>query len=238
MKKEDLIKFYQTYKLYIFPAVVALSSLFLIVFAIIPQTIKLMDNQKLAQDLVSKSKLLETKVSALEGYDNEDISRKVEVVLSVFPQDKDFLNILGLLQQLTTQSGFSITSIALGDSGSKSANTNSYSIKLQIKGSKALFQTLLDNLESSPRLMRVSSIDISSNQSPQTIEASLTLDALYSSLPQNFGTVDAPLPQITQKEEELLASLSRTNEAGPSSSTTTPSSEQPSSPRGKPNPFE
>lgn len=237
MKKEELLKFYQAYKLFIFPAVVALSSLFLIVFAIIPQTTKLLDNQKVASDLLNKSKFLETKASTLGGYSNNDLSEQVENALSVFPQEKDFGNILGLLQQLTTQSGFSIVSISLGESGSKLAKTNSYSVKLQVKGAKALFQTLLNNLDNSPRLIRVSSIDVSANQASQTIDASLTLDALYASVPQSFGTLDAPLPQLTQQEEGLLASLAATSEAGPSSSTVQPV-EQPSSPRGKSNPFE
>ncbi|MBI2314643.1 hypothetical protein HYU93_01095 [Candidatus Daviesbacteria bacterium] len=237
MKKEELLKFYQAYKLFIFPAVVALSSLFLIVFAIIPQTTKLLDNQKVASDLLNKSKFLETKASILEDYSNNDLSQQVENTLSVFPQEKDFGNILGLLQQLTAQSGFSVVSISLGESGSKLAETNSYSVKLQVKGVKVLFQTLLNNLDNSLRLIRVSSIDVSTNQAFQTIDASLTLDALYSSVPQSFGTVDAPLSQLTQQEEGLLASLASTVEAERGSSTVQPV-EQPVSPRGKSNPFE
>ena len=46
MKKEDLIKFYTAYRAYIFPAGVALASIFLILFVIYPQTVKLFNNQK------------------------------------------------------------------------------------------------------------------------------------------------------------------------------------------------
>lgn len=236
MKKEALIRLYSEYKLLIFPIVVALSSLFLIVFAIYPQTIKLIENQKLALDFTNKSKFLETKVIALESFDEADLSKKINTALSTFPAEKDYGNILGLMQQLIAESGFSITSISLGDSGSKLNQADSYTVKLQVQGARALFQTLLSNLEKSPRLMKISTIDISANQASQTADVSLAIDVLYSGLSQNFGAIDSPLPQIEQKEEELLANLARANEAGSSSLAIQQSIS--SSPRGKSNPFE
>lgn len=238
MKKEELIKFYQNYKLFIFPAVVALSSLFLIIFAIIPQTIKLLDNQKAAEQLSVKSKFLESKVSALESYNEEDLSQKLGFALKAFPADKDYISILGLLQQVTAKSGFSITSVALGEGAAgKSEKGNSYMVKLQVKGARILFETLLDNLENSPRLIKVNSIELSSNQTAQSIDVSLGVEVLYSRMPQNAGTLDTPLPQMSQKDEELLAALAdRSYEAGSSSIVSQP--QGPTSSRGKANPFE
>lgn len=234
MKKEEISKFYTEYKLYIFPIAVALSSLFLIVFAIYPQTIKLLENQNAASSFISKSQFLETKAAALESFDGTDLSKKVGFVLTTFPTDKDYGNILGLMQQLTAQSGFSILSISLSNSSNKNNQVNSYTIRLQVKGSKALLQTLLSNLESSSRLLKISSIDVSSNQASQVLDAALVVEALYSGLPQNFGSSDSPLPQISQQDEDLLATLARINEAGSSSIVAQTSV----SPRGKSNPFE
>lgn len=235
MKKEALIRLYSEYRLLIFPIVVALSSLFLIIFAIYPQTIKLIENQKLALDFTNKSKFLETKVIALESFDEADLSKKTSIALSTFPSEKDYGNILGLMQQLIAESGFSITSISLGEGG-KLNQADSYTVKLQVQGARVLFQTLLSNLEKSPRLMKISTIDISANQASQTADVSLAIDVFYSGLSQNFGAVDSPLPQIEQKEEELLANLARANEAGSSSLAIEPSIS--SSPKGKSNPFE
>lgn len=235
MKKEIIVKFYSTYKLYIFPAVVVLSSLFLIGFIIIPQISKLIGNQKAIESLSTRSKLLETKVFALESYDENDLSKKAGITLSILPVDKDYVNILGLLQQLTAKSGFSITSVSLGEGGNKLNKTDSYTVKLQVKGTRVLFESLLNSLESSPRLIKVNSIDISSNQASQEIEAALAIDVLYSKLPQNFGTEDSILPEISQKDEELLTSLSQVSEAV--SMEASPSAGI-SSPRGKSNPFE
>lgn len=232
MKKENLIKFYSNHRSYIFPAIVTLSSLFLIIFVIYPQTIKLINNQRAIGDLMNKSRFLETKVSALEGYDEEELSRKVGFALVTLPADKDFGNALGLLQQLIVQSGFSIDSISFGSAVGKLGNSDSFEVKLQIRGAKSSFQTLLNNLENSRRLMRISSMDISSNQTTQILDVALVAEILYSQLPKSFGGIDSPLPQLSQKDEELISKLARTSER-----VLSPSAVQ-SLPRGKSNPFE
>lgn len=232
MKKENLIKFYSDHRSYIFPAVVALSSLFLIVFVIYPQAVKLINNQRAIGDLMNKSKFLETKVTALESYNEEDLSRKLKFALATLPADKDFGNILGLLQQLTVQSGFAIDSISFGSTASKSGNSDSFDVKLEIRGAKGSFQTLLNSLEDSRRLMRINSIDISSSQASQTLNVALVAEVLYSQLPQSFGGVDSPLPELSQKEEQLIVKLARFGET-----VSSPSATQ-SLPRGKSNPFE
>lgn len=232
MKKETIVKFYSKYRTYIFPAMIILSSLFLIIFVIYPQTVKLLANQEATTNLINKSKILETKVSALESFNEEDLSRKVGYALGVYPTDKDFGNVLGLLQQSVSQSGFSIDSISLGRSAGKVANSESFEVKLETKGPKVLFQTLLDNLENSPRLVRINSIDTSLSQVSQAVGASLAIEFLYADAPKSFGPIDAPLPEITQKDEELITTLARISATIPNASIT------PSSPRGKANPFE
>lgn len=228
--KKEIIKLYSEYKLYAFPIVVALSSLFLIVFAIYPQTVKLIDGQSLASELVNKSKFLEMKVQALEGYNEDELSRKVGFVLYALPSEKDYGNVLTMLQQLITQLGFSITSIAVGNATGKVGNSESFEVKLDLKGSRILLQILLDNLENSPRLVRIKNIDVSSKQNQRDIDISLVLQVLYSKLPQDFGMIDSPLPELNQKDESLISVLEKIS--------TTASASSIQSPRGKSNPFE
>lgn len=232
--KEELTKFYQKYRIFIFPAVVAISSLFLIVFAIIPQISKLIDNQKAVNVLAAKSDLLEAKAATLENYDNEDLTEKVQLVLRTYPADKDPANILGFLQQLVTSSGFSVTSISPSSSSNKLVSGSGYSVRIEVIGTKALFENLLDNLENSARLLAVSSIDIAESGS-QLLNATLELEVLYANVPTTYGTDDSPLPKIKQQDETMLAKLAKLN-------ATTKSSEDSSSmiyvPRGKSNPFE
>lgn len=230
MQKEFIVNFYTNYKLYIFPAVVALSSLFLIIFAIYPQTKNLIENQKTVGELNQKSQFLNNKVSALESYDEEDLSQKAQFVLNALPVDRDLGNTLGLLQYVVAQSGFSINSINFGSAGGKVDNAESFEVKLEVKGTKALLQTLLNNLESSPRLIKIKNFDISSNQNAQSVDVSLVLEILYLQLPKSFGAVDSPITQLTQKDEAMISSLEQAIKLVPATSAR--------SSKGKANPFE
>ncbi len=229
--KQDLIKFYTKYNLYIFPAAVALSSIFIILFIIYPQVIKLVDNQSVIEGLMNKSKLLENKVSALESYDSTDLSRKLEFALVTLPGEKDFGSVVGLLQKLTLELGFGISSISFGNTAGQLGNANSFEVKMELRGSRILLQALLDNLENSPRLVRIKSIDISSNQAIEALNIALAIEVLYSPLPKDFGSPDSPVPLLSQKDEELIARIMQEAE-------TAGFTETPLTSRGKSNPFE
>lgn len=233
MKKEAIAKFYLSYRLYIFPAIVAFSSLILIVFVIFPQIIVLISNQKDEGKLRNRSKVLEVKAQTLESYNAQDISNKLNYALSSYPDGKDFGNVVGLIQNISSQSGFSATSISIGTSVNKLPNTQSYSLKLDISGPKSLFYILLSNIEKSSRLMRVSNIEVTNFQDKQTVNASLSLDILFAPLPNNSGNTDSPLPEISQKDQELLAKLASNAVSSIPSATNTILP-----PRGKANPFE
>lgn len=229
MKKENLSKFYQKYRLYIFPAVVTLASLFLIIFAIIPQTFKLISNQKDEGDLRNKSQFLESKVEALESYDALDLSNKLQFALNAYPGSTDFGLVIGLLQQITVRSGFILTTISLGSVSANLNGSQSYELKMELAGVKPNLPILLNNLESSTRLIRVGSIDVSTRASEGKITVNLVVQVLYSAVPKTFGDTDSPLPEISQKDQELLTRLARTGVTQSSSVST---------PRGKANPFE
>ncbi|MDO8573527.1 MAG: hypothetical protein Q7R77_02125 [Candidatus Daviesbacteria bacterium] len=227
--KKEIIKFYSKYRLYIFPAIVSLSSLFLIVFAIYPQTMKLIAGQKSTEKLINRSKLLDIKVAALENLNDKDLSRKVELVLNALPPEKDFGNTFALLQQLVIQPGFSMTSITVSNSSAKVGNSDSFDVKLELKGPRILLSTILNNLDNSPRLIRVKSIDVSSNQGQQNVDVALALQVLYAALPQNYGMIDSPLPELSQNDEGLISTLESIKRTIPATA---------ESPRGKSNPFE
>lgn len=231
MNKEVLLKFYLQYRLYIFPTVVALSSLFLIVFAIYPQTIKLISNQRTESELSNKFKSLEVKAAELSSYNEVDLKRKVNYALTSFPSDKDFGNVVGLLQVVGSQSGYTIASITLGGGTAKINNAQSYSVRVEATGSKDQLSTFLSNIESSTRLMRVNSIE-ATGKDEQSITLSLMVDVLFSPAPNSFGSADTPLPVISVKDEELLTKLA-TSIPEPTTTEIIPTG-----PRGKANPFQ
>lgn len=233
MKKDVILKYYQKYKLYIFPTVVALSSLILIIFVIYPQTAKLIANQKVEGDIRSKSNFLEVKAQTLESYDPEDLNKQVNFTLNAYPTEKDFIPALSLLQNLISQSGFSSISTSFGAASVKSANTQSYSIKLDLLGPLSFLQDLLNNIEDSPRLMRISNVEAVGGGDRKVANISLEVEVLYSSAPTEFGSIDSPLPELSQKDQEVIVKLARLG------TVVNPLQITPQlGPRGKVNPFE
>lgn len=231
MNKDTIINFYNKYNLYVFPAVVVASSLFLIIFAIYPQTVKLISNQKAQSQLEERSKILEVKAQTLASFDESDLSRKVQYALFSYPQERDFGNVIGLLQSIGAQAGFAVTAINLEGGVSKTSG-GGYNIRMEISGPKSLLPALLSSIESSVRLMKILSLEISVKGN-QAVDAVVGVDVLFSPDPQSFGSVDSPLPELSSGDEELLTRLAAsapTVAVSPAEVVTTPI--------GKVNPFE
>lgn len=233
MKKETLINFYTKYKLFIFPLVVTLSSLILIFLVIVPQTLKLIANQKVGNNLLNSSRSLEVKAQTLDGLDGTDLSKKVEYALSVFPPEKNFADIVGIIQNISSSVGFSISSLTIGEGKGTKGGTQSFNVSVSLNGAKQLIPFLLSAIETAPRLMQIESFDIST--SGEGVQINLSLSVLYDPLPKAFGSTDSPLPQLSSEDEQILTKLATTSQ---NVSGGTAISSGPSGPRGKQNPFE
>ncbi len=236
MKKELVFKYYQDYKLYTFPLVITLSSLILIVFVIYPQLTKLIGNHKEEGSIETKSKFLEAKVQALESYDQEDLKNKVNVVLDTYPTDKDYITVLGLLNNLSAQSGFSVASMSVGSNAAKNTNSQSYTIKLDIMGPANSIPILLSKIESSSRLMKINNVEVVLGRDNKPSTITLSVDVLYSSAPKEFGSIDSTAPELSQKEEEIIVRLAQVASTSRSKSSQVETAQP--GPRGKANPFE
>lgn len=232
MKKSiaEVLKFYHNYKIHIFPIIVAISSLVLIIFVLYPQITQLITNQKKEKDLIKKSKFLEAKAQELENYDQSDLERKINYATYAYPTDKEIVSAFGLLQSLAAQTSFSVVSLNLGGN-TKNGNIQAYNLKVELLGPSSLIPLLLKDIEDSPRLMRVNNVEASSVGSSQAANISLNISLLYSAAPTSFGSIDSPLPTLSQKDEEVIAKLAQVPIISPQEPTQL-------GPRGKENPFE
>lgn len=233
MNKEPSVNFYQKYKPFIFIGIVAFSSLILIIFVIYPQISKLIANQKIEGEIISKTKFLDDKARALENYDKSDLDRKVALALDSYPPDKDFISAFSLLQNVVSRSGFTIVSINLGSGSLKTANTDSYDLKVDILGPSSLVPVLLNNIESLSRLMRVRSVETVAGIDPQVANITLDVNVLFSPTPPGYGSVDSPIQELSQKDEDVIAKLGKAANSIPATQSATLVA-----PRGKSNPFQ
>lgn len=218
--------------MYIFPIIIILSCFILIFFIIFPQIKELISNVRLEKQLKSRQGLLEAKAQVLENLNEQDLSVKVGSVLTSYPAEKDFATVIGLIQQLAAQSGFSLTTLSLGSASAKYGDSQSYGVKVETVGPKNLLANFINSVEDTPRIMRVATLEVATTRDANIVNVALEIQILFGSLPQTFGTVDSPLPQLTAKDEELIAKLTaQTPVAAPAQPVTL-------SPRGKANPFE
>lgn len=230
MKKNKLKDIYLAHQLYIFPAVIIFSSLVLICLVIYPQTLKLINNFQTEGQLNSKFESLEGKAKALESVDEEDLNDKLALALNIYPSDRDFSSVVGVLQNIISRSGFTIISLHLGGNSDQSKSSDSfYNINLEIMGPKSLLSSLVSGIETSSRIMRVNSVEISNAQANENVNLGLAVKVYYQTLPDTFGSVDSQLPILTEKDEAVLARLATVQITSPSVF---------SVPKGKANPFE
>lgn len=232
MNKEALRKIYITYRLAIFPFVVAFSCLVLIIFIIYPQTSTLIGSYKSEGKLQSDFKKMEAKAQVLESFDKADLNRKLQLALNVYPTDYDYANVIGVLQNMVGRFGFNLVALQVSGSGQQAKSSNTYLIRVEVTGPKLLLKDLINSIENYPRIMKVNSIDVSSLGGVGNVSVSLSITAYYQPLPGSGGDELSVLPAISKEEEELLTVLAK------SQPTQSQTAAVPRGLMGKINPFE
>lgn len=238
MNKEVIGKLYFKYRFYIFPAVSALCCLILIIFVIYPQVTQVIKSFDDLQQKENKLHVLKVKTADLEELNEAELTQKLNAMLVVLPEDKDYPSLIGVLRSLTSRFGVLLSSLQIGkvSSPAKAETGSAFAVTLEFSGSKALVSRLITALESSNRIMKIRSMDLSFNKTTDAINASFMLDVFFAPIPTNIGSYETPLPKLTQKDQEMIASLTR--DINKPVSLPISSSSATTVTRGKINPFE
>lgn len=233
MSKEGLKEFYQKNRSLIFPVLVGLASLLLIFLVLIPQIGNLIsDNSSLTQ-VQEKSRFLEVKASELQNVDEVKLQKDLNISLNALPSNKDYLEVINLIQALLPQSGFSLNSLQFGQDTNQSTRL-AFTVKMELSGPRSSLNVLLTNFESTYRPMRIASIETNTKeQNSAFVSAVILLNIFYSPLPTSLGSVETPLPKLSDKDQELINNLAKVitpvSSAGPVSGNV---------PLGKSDPFQ
>ncbi len=214
------------YKLFIYPLVVVVASVVLIVFLILPQLKGLFLGQGNLNEAQGRLNVLSVKATELESLNANDLSQKLEVALAALPTDKDFSALIGIFKGLAGSSGMNLTSLHLGGG----VDQDGFTVKADMIGSATSLGNLLSSIETSPRVMRVQSMETTSSGLGNTIFTTLTVLVYFSPSPKTLGSVDSALPNLSDDDQHVLATLARTNVGAINQPTSLPS--------GKSNPFE
>ena len=153
------VKFiYDQYKIFIYPILVAGTSLFLILFLILPQIKGFLGGRENLEQARNKLEILTVKAKDLEAINEEDLRKKMGLTLVSLPQEKDFPQVIGVLQEVARSSGMLLISAQIGQAQNSVANGN-FPVKVEVVGSKLAWARFLKNVESAFILDEVTGSD-------------------------------------------------------------------------------
>lgn len=231
MNKQSLMNFYIKYRLVIYPAVVAFSSLILIIFVIYPQLKDFFDGKNKISKERERIVNLEAKASDLEKVNQVEVEKSLKNALVALPQNQDFTSLVGIFQKLGAGSGITLVSLQLGSSQVQVPGASGFSVKLEVEGSSLALANLLKNIDQASRSMKVESVEVSKTQGGN-LTGSVLVDVFYAPVPTQLGNLEQEAPKLSAEEEKILQELSISIPTlSTESSLSLPA-------RGKPNPFE
>lgn len=211
LSSNPLYQRYQIFLLPLFSAVICFGLFGLIVY---PQINIFLENRKKIEEINIKQQLLESKLGTLEKVNPDIFKKNIEVALLALPAEKDVTGVISQLLYLLninrlTLNEMSFLGVAAQD------KQDSIQIKIDISGGKDSFKSFITGLASLPRIIKVSSLEVSSSKEGEVIQSSLTLQAFYQVLPNSIGNVNAPLPVISPKETEVLSKIQSSSQVLP-----------------------
>ena len=229
--KEQALVFYQQYKTIIISIAMILSCFIIMVLGIIPQLKALIDNQKVYEEVSNQSKTLEVKAKVLETLESSDLEKKVGVVLYSLPPEKDYPATLNVIQAVALQNNFKLTNVQISQSLGASSKLTGFAIKAEVLGPRVSLDNFLDAIDKAPKVMKISSIEVSNPNKNETVSVEIGIDVFFAPVPNKLGLINSDLPNLTEEDNELLTALSKAVPAD-TNETFRPS------PKGKSNPFE
>ena len=211
MDKEELIKFYNQYKLVLFPVLIGVSSLLITELAVNLTLSGLTSNNQKLDNLHSKAKNLEVKATELSQIDQTQLGSNLKVTLSALPTDQDYASAIGAIQSLTSATAYSITAMQIVASlpAGLSSKIPGFTLRVEMVGPRVTLSTFLGAVESSPRAMKVTGFEASPSKTGDAINVIVNIAVFYSPSPRSLGSTDTLLPQITTEDQTIIANLAK-----------------------------
>jgi Tfp pilus assembly protein PilO len=235
MKIEDIVGIYQRYKIVIFPVLVGVLSV-VIGYTIIYHQISLYisGNDEISR-LKDRITRLTTKAQTLSSLDTSNLQTELDTSLTALPADKDLANLIGLIQSQAAVNNVILVTASVGQTGGDpKAKFNPFILTLEVGGSTVNFRNFVNSLEKTPRVMRVATLNVSPSIASSAASATTAVELYYAPTPSEVGAIDAPVPTISQSEQDILDNLSSESTVVP----TVGGAPVDSVPQGKANPFQ
>lgn len=194
------------YRMFFVPLLVVVIASLITLLVTVPQIIKLLKTSQDLKNLEEKKQFYIQKVSELENLNVDDYRKNLDTSLIALPVDKDIPGVMGELLISLSGSGMSLLGISFSNSPPESDKLQEYSILLNVTGSEDNLRNFLERVSVAPRLIKLSSIEISKG-SAESFTIALSFATFYQNLPGDIGAVDDELPKITASDTQFLTDI-------------------------------
>lgn len=201
-------EFYTKYRMIIWPVVVGISSVCILALVIIPQLLNYLSIRNKISEIEHRSSNLEVRASDLEQLDEESAKANLQVVFSVLPREQNVPEAMVALHDVISRSGLILKNTSY-ISARKSGNGENFQLSVGVGGQMSAIRDFLVHLQESQRLFQVESIVARFQRRMSLVEAELPISVYFDKSAASEVTSDQDVPKLTEKEEQLLAKLSR-----------------------------
>lgn len=187
------------------PGVVLILSLLILGLVTLPQFFKLFDTYKQINELSAKRSFFQEKTAKLENLDVDLYRKNLDTALIALPVDKDIPGVTGELLVALSGSGMTLEAITYAGGASDPTKISEYTLRLDITGKEADLKNFLGRVKLLPRIVKMVSLD--AGKSKGMFSVSVSFVTLYQPLPENIGTVEEKIPEITDEDAKVLADI-------------------------------
>lgn len=172
------------------------------------------------KNLSEKLSVLSKKSQLLQSLDEIEISKQVKKLEEVFPSEKPILNLLTSLNQLAQEEEVIFGGLELKPGRIKKQKKSSekteeavvvqettglqeFDISFEIEGELENITDFTSQLEKNAPLVRIEGFSLSLDGP----SANLEVRVFYQPFPESLGSIEEPVPVLTEKEKEILEEI-------------------------------
>lgn len=190
------------YKTQIVSGLIVGVCLCLLAFIVVPQVTKTLAKRNQTGQLEEKVLNMGQKLSVLNNINIEEYQTYANTALVILPEDKSLPESIGYLSKLLVANQLTLNNISFS-LPDNSQQIKSFTNVLEVQGENTDIRKFIDDLKSAPRIFKVKSVELTSNNTPVTI-AEINLLAYFNDLPTSLGPPEQKIDKVNAQDIELL----------------------------------
>lgn len=209
------------------PVVSILISVAILLLIVWPKASETLQIKNSNSDLSNKANSLAQKAALLANLDQEELEKQVVAAEQLMPSDKDVFVLVSQIESAAGSSGVLLNRVesapgsldgAAGGSpaspppapdGAQADIAPKIELGVSLTSGYSSLLSFLSNVLAIPRTVSISNLSISASSSEGSVQlkTTMTIIAYYKELPKDLGSIETPIVELTQAEQERLRKI-------------------------------